>query len=161
MPKKARLGIILVTVLLALIFLYDLFSNTSDKQMLLENFGRYPLKVGVIAWPIIVLPLALVLFWMRKRWGWLLLMLYVAYSVSYNAWIVSHLLTEDGRTAMGDQLAPAPSPTVFIAGTIFYLLIFLFLCWKKLREIYQVSEGQMLAAMACGVGLTLVAMFVI
>lgn len=91
--------------------------------------------------PVVVLPIAAILFWSRNRTGWILVALFSTYS------ILSSILTLTMATNILYITNSGLEYKDFLISTIVKLLLFLFylatiiiLCTANIREIYHVNQ---------------------
>ena len=89
--------------------------------------GEWDFSMILYFLPLIIIPTATILFWLRKKIGWILLCIYLSYSVVNTIGLI--ILTWDVQSSVNsalDSLFPVTSPTIYIMTSfIFFLKSFL------------------------------------
>jgi hypothetical protein len=112
----------------------DLFSAiaTGDSH---EFFG-YTLYI----FPVLVELIAVLLFWLRKQSGWILLAAFCSFSVIGNLHGLYYAILLQFKESTFLNFFPAPSPVAYIISILFYLGTFLVLKKQDIREIYKINK---------------------
>jgi len=117
-----------------------------------KEFGlvKFMLSEDPIAWdlsmfeyflPLILLPIALILFWLRKKSGWILMAIYFTYSaVSAAGLIILTWNLEGSAIPALDDLLPQSSPISHIVTCLFFGAALWVLNQKKIRDHYNISK---------------------
>jgi len=134
--------------------IYRLYQQLGMFQIIFyEGFSDWDLSMVEYFFPIIILPVAIILFWKRNKIGWILLSIFLTYS-AFNAIVL--FLMNFGRQPSGipalENIFPTVSPAVYII-TLLFFGGFLFLnCKQGVRNIFKVSKQTMIAT----IGLTII-----
>lgn len=108
--------------------------------------------------PLILLPIAIVLFWQRKKIGWIFLAIFLTYStINIIALIYSILIHQSSGYPTIDNLFPRPSLTGPILTFVFFGGVLFTICKKNIREKFGVNIIHLIAS----IGITAVLMGVI
>jgi hypothetical protein len=131
--------LLLIIVLFSLVAILQITSNYSMLKYSLRDFKRHPLLAFVTAFPIVILPIALIIFSNRKRIGWILLAIYITFCATDSALLLVQHFTIDSIIRL-----------IFFVGTL------LLICNKKISETYSVSKKRKEITIIATVLLTLV-----
>jgi hypothetical protein len=116
-------------------FHYVLFETSPSLTLILSCLAGY-----------LYTPITVVLFWKRKKTGWLLLTIYLCLSVFLSLaglrqyWKLQGL-AED--MSLSRNLFPAVSPGPILLGLAFYTTLLLLICRPRLRVFYKVRKKLM------------------
>lgn len=150
-PEK----IIRLTILIfGCLIIYRLYQELGMFQIIFyEGISTWDLSMVEYFFPIIILPIAVTLYWKRKKIGWILLSIFLTYS-AFNAVVLFFMNL--GRETSGipalENLFPTVSSGVYIM-TLLFFGGFLFLnCKNGIRDIFKISKK----AMFITIGLTLI-----
>lgn len=133
--------------------IYRLYQQLGMFQIIYhEGFSDWDLSMVEYFFPIVILPIAVILFWKRKKLGWILLSIFLSYS-ALNAIVLFFMNL--GRQPSGipalENLFPTVSPVVYVM-TLLFFGGFLFLnCKAEVRNIFKITK----ATMTVTIGLTL------
>jgi hypothetical protein len=155
-------AILWISILMILLFLYQLYSQ----------FGllTYMFKYDAAKWdfsmamyflrPLVIMPVAAILFALRKRSGWVLLSGYFTY-LAFNTIALLYFEFRRPPDPSGplDQLLPSAPANSLIGWVIFNAGCLYFIYKKDVREIYNINTKNILTAACIGVLLTLSSMF--
>lgn len=150
-PEK----IIRLTILIfGCLAIYRLYQQFGMFQMIFhEGISDWDLSMTEYFFPIIILPIAVILFWKKNNVGWILLSIFLTYS-AFNAIVLFFMNL--GRQPSGipalENIFPTVSPAVYIM-TLLFFGGFLFLnCKDGVRDIFKISKQTMFVT----IGLTLI-----
>ncbi|WP_044400173.1 hypothetical protein [Lacinutrix sp. Hel_I_90] len=134
--------------------IYRLYQQLGMFQIIFhEGISDWDLSMIEYFFPIIILPIAVILYWKRNKIGWILLSIFLTYS-GFNAIVLFFMNL--GRQPSGipalENLFPTVSPAVYVM-TLLFFGGFLFLnCKEAVRNILKISKQTMLAT----IGFTLI-----
>lgn len=150
-PEK----IIRLTILIfGCLAIYRLYKELVMFQIIFhEGISDWDLSMLEYFFPIIILPIAVILYWKRNKIGWILLSIFLTYS-AFNAIVLFFMNL--GRQPSGipalESIFPTVSPFVYIA-TVLFFGGFLFLNSKiGIRDIFKITKKQMITT----IGLTII-----
>jgi hypothetical protein len=153
-------AILWVSILMILLFLYQLYSQFGLlKYMLTYDAAQWNFAMIMYFFrPLIVMPVAAILFVLRKKYGWVLLLGYLIY-LAFNTmallyFALKHPFEPGGRIS---QLLPSV-PTSLLGWAIFNAGCLYFMFKKDVREIYTITPKSIAIAAGFGVLLTLSSM---
>jgi|TARA_B110000971_G_scaffold92928_1_gene95597 hypothetical protein len=157
-PEK----IIRLTILIfGCLAIYRLYQQLGMFQIIFhEGISDWDLSMVEYFFPIIILPIAVILFWKRNKLGWLLLSIFFSYS-ALNAIVLFFMNL--GRQSSGntilENLFPTVSPAVYII-TLLFFGGFLFLnCKEGVRNVFKVSKKTMFATIGFTLFINLIYIF--
>ena len=106
--------------------------------------------------PLLLLSTSGILFWLRKKLGWILATVYFAVE---TAGTVSSYIVTINREPSGlpgfDEIYPTPSPTAYLWPLLLYGSATWAICKQELREVYLIDKKTMFIALGIGLGLLL------
>jgi hypothetical protein len=121
-----------------------------------------PLESSSYLLPHLLLPIATLMFWKRKRIGWILLAAFVVFAIVITlAALIQSFLWEPSGIAAFDNLFPRPSPTSFITQLILFIWTLYALCKTNIREAFSIDNQKMYASMIISGLVTLILMYVV
>jgi hypothetical protein len=148
-PTTERL-IRLVTIVFGLIAVFKWYSQFGlVKFMLTDNSAGWDLSMVEYFLPLILLPIALILFWLRKKSGWILMAAYLTYSTigAFGLIIMTWNMGPLGIPAI-DNLFPQTSPTTQILTTLFFGGTLWVLTKKEIKEHFNIKRQTTIAIIA-------------
>jgi len=102
--------------------------------------------------PLIIIPLTTILFWKRKKIGWIFLTLFLTYSATSSAGLfLTSLNTDYSTPSIFDDLFPQMIPTDYLFILLFYAGTLWVICKKDIRDIYTINEKSMFTSIAFSV----------
>jgi len=141
-PEKV---IRLIILIFAGISIYKIFTEFGMIYFILTN-GETKWDLSIIEYflPLIILPLAVILFWKRKKIGWILLSLFLTYSsvISVRLFFLTIGHQPIGLPAM-DSLFPLVSPIDYLFSLLFYGGTLWLICKENSREIFRIKKKEM------------------
>ncbi|WP_166965394.1 hypothetical protein [Yeosuana marina] len=127
--------------------IYRLYQQFGMFQVIFhEGISDWDFSMVEYFFPIIILPIAVILFWKRKKIGWILLSIFLTYS-AFNTVVLFFMNL--GRQPSGipalENLFPTVSSGVYIM-TLLFFGGFLFLnCKEEIRNFFKISKQTMIA----------------
>ena len=96
--------------------------------------------------PLLILPIATALFWQRKKYGWLLLFVFILYSglTAAGVFILEFRLTQIDATPLDDFLPK--SGLSYLGTVVFYSGCLWAISKPAIRELYGIDKRKMLKA---------------
>ena len=134
--------IISISLLIGLISIYLIFSQFG---LLLFMFGdsatRWDFSVILFIFPVILPPIAAILFFMRKSLGWLLICMLFTFSLIGNIrMLVFSLSVPMSYFSPINNLYPRSSAFTFMLTLLFYALLLWIICKREVREVFKISN---------------------
>jgi hypothetical protein len=120
--------------------------------MFTDSRADWDLSTFFYFFPLIILPIAIILFWKRKRIGWVLLSIFNSYSVIGALCI---FITEVGRERTPglevlDNLFQTPPPIYYLIGSIIWGAILYTLLKKEIRKKYNIDQTRLFISIGIG-----------
>ncbi|MES2113150.1 MAG: hypothetical protein V4577_30645 [Bacteroidota bacterium] len=156
-------AILWLSILMILAFLYQLYLQFGLlKYMLTNDSAKWDSTMAMyFIRPLVVMPVAAILFALRKNTGWVLLSGYLTY-LAINTVALLYMdfkyQPEPGISTPLDRLQPSAPSNSLIGWSIFIAGCLYFIYKKDVREIYNISQKNILVAVAIGVVLMLSSM---
>ena len=138
----------LISIVFGAISFYQIYKEFNFITSLFTfNSGHWDLWVVSYLLPMIFLPIAIVLFWIRKKIGWILLTIFLTYSV-INAISLLYMILSNKSSGYSiiDSLFPSPSSTETILSLLFFGGALLTICKNSVREKYKIDKRQLIAS---------------
>ncbi len=158
---SAPKAILWISILMILLTLYQLYSQFGLlKYMFTYGSGKWSFAMIMYFFrPLIVAPIAAVLFALREKYGWVLLsgyFIYLAVNTLALLYLAFRTPTRPGDAVSG--LSPSVSVDSLLGWAIFNAGCLYFMFKKDVREIYYVNTKSIVIAAGFGVLLTLSSM---
>jgi hypothetical protein len=136
--------ILLIGIVFAVIAIYSLVKSADAIFFYLQYLAQYPLETLLLVFPLLVLPVAVVGFLIRKPLGWILLATYLSFSIISTAWTFIHSIRWQpaGLTA-ADKVFRHPSPIVILIQLLFLSGTLYAICRNDIRAIYRIDKQKM------------------
>lgn len=125
--------------------MYRLLDQFEMFQFLLANSeAEWDLSMVEYFIPVILLPIAVVLFWRRRKIGWILLSIFLMYS-ALNAIILffMNLGTQPSGIPALEEIFPTVSPAVYFMTLLFFGGFLYLICKQGVRNIFKVPKQTM------------------
>jgi hypothetical protein len=155
-PPSSDKRIKAIAIFIGIILLYQIYKDFGLLSLMLSGKGKWDFSMVLYAVPFIFLPIAGLLFWWRKKNGWILAMIYFSNSaMGAMLLFLTTLNRKPTNIPILDALFPTTSPFVYV--TIFLIsggLTWL-LCQKEMRTVYQIDQKAMFTALGIGIGVSL------
>lgn len=152
-PISLKRQIIMIACLYSLFALQFIWSWGPNFQFLKE----YPAALIEIGFlidmiPSVLVPIAVILFWIRKKAGWLLLNCYTAYFLISNIFTLGYFATYEPAYTIGPNLLPLRPPILPILIQTILAAVLLWLMNKEsFRAAFSVKKIQGHRTMGLGV----------
>ena len=135
-----------IVIVFSGIFLYQLITGFGMIRAYVKDIPQFPFESSLFLFPFIIIPIAIIIFWKRKTMGWILLTIFLTFSVVAALWGLFFSITWKPSGSGFDSLFPKPSPFTYIVQLIFLGGTQYVICKQKIREIFNINEEKMLMA---------------
>jgi hypothetical protein len=146
----------IVSILFAGLFLFQLYKEFGMISfMFTDSKAKWDFSMILYFLPLVLVPVAIILFFKRKRAGWTLLAIFLTYAAvsSVGLFILTLNMEPSGIPAL-DSLSPQASPATQIFNLLFFAGILWVICKHNIREIYFVDKKYMFKTIGISVVLT-------
>ncbi|MCB9195067.1 MAG: hypothetical protein H6600_09415 [Flavobacteriales bacterium] len=110
-------------------------------SILTDDKGGWDLSIVEYFLPLILLPAAIILFWLRKKSGWILMASYLTYStISTIGLTIMTWNMQPSRIASIDNLFPQTSPITLMMTALFFGGTLWILTKKEIKELYEINK---------------------
>ncbi|MEI6123898.1 MAG: hypothetical protein WCQ95_09720 [Bacteroidota bacterium] len=146
----------LISIVFGAISVYKIYNEFNFITSLFTyNSGHWDLWTVLYILPLIFLPIAIVLFWRRKKIGWILLVVFLTYSIiNLIALIYVIINSKSSGSPIIDSIFPRPSFIEPILVLIFFGGALLTICKKNVREKYGIDNRHLIASIGITTVLT-------
>ena len=142
-----------ITAIFLLIgFLHEIWGDFGMLRfMVADRSARWDISMILYFLPMVVLPVAGLLFWLRKKYGWVLVTIYLSYSTIgvISLFFMAVRYKPSGIATLDSLYTLAPVAVYFVVTLLLGAMIYM-LCRKNIREIYAVNNQVMYTAIAVG-----------
>lgn len=150
-----------ISVFLGGLFLYRVCNDFSLLQfMFTKENAKWDWSTVLIFIPWIILPIASILFWLKKKPGWILTAFFFSYT---TANVILALWMEYSRKPSGipalDALFPSTSPMTYIGTILFFGGLTRVVCRQDIRELFEIDNPTMKFTIGIGVVIVLLMAF--
>jgi hypothetical protein len=155
-PTAERL-IRLITIVFGLMAIFKWYNQFGlVKFMLTDKSAGWDLSMVEYFLPLILLPVATILFWLRKKSGWILMAAYLTYSAisAFGLIIMTWNMEPLGVPAL-DNIYPQTSPTTQILTTLFFGGTLWVLIKTEIKKHYNINRQTAIATIAIAAVLTI------
>lgn len=158
-PIKTDKLINLISILFGGIALYQIIKEFGMLKFMFSGQGEWDFSMGLYFLPLVLIPTASILFWLRKKFGWILLNFYLCFSVvnSISLIIMTWNMKQTGNAAL-DSLFPVTSPIVYIMTSLFFIGTLWVINMQDLKEKYQIDKKTMIGTIVISVAISLLIM---
>lgn len=133
-----------VAVVLSFIFLYTIVSHYGMIKAYISDIPRFPYQSFLFLFPLAVQLVAIITFWKKHRAGWILLTIYLTFSIVTTLWLLYFIITwEPSGFAVVDNIFLKPPLTETIIRLLFLVGTLVVICRLKLREVFSVNDQKM------------------
>ena len=150
-----------ISIAFGLLFLFQAFTQVGLILFIFTNSqSKWDFSVVAYLLPVLVLPVATLLFWRRKKYGWILLSIFLSYSVLTT--VVSFILdfrSQHSGVEVIDNLFPATSPTTYLVRIFLFGGCLWLLCKNSIREVYAINKQTILVTTGIGIAVTGIIIF--
>ena len=131
-----------ITIIFGGIAIYRIFNQFSFFHfMFTDGISKWDWSIAEYIVPLLALPIAVVLFWKRKKAGWFLMAIFLTYSaVSALGMLIINLDRKPSGIVALDSIFPTVSPMSFLLAMLFYMVVLWLIYKNKIRDIFKVSE---------------------
>ncbi|KIC92007.1 hypothetical protein [Flavihumibacter solisilvae] len=134
----------LIVIVFTALFLYQITYEYKNLILYIEDIPGFPMISFLYLFPIVILPIAVWNFWKRKSIGWMLLTIFLCYSIAGTLLTVYQYLSWQPSGYSGlDNLFPRPSPTVYLLHLLFLTGTLYVICKEDMRNIFLINKNKM------------------
>jgi len=152
----------IISILFGGLFLFQLYREFGMLRfMITDSYAEWDFSMVLYFFPLIVIPTAAILFYMKKKIGWLLLSIFLTYSAvsAIGQFILTMNMKLSGIEAL-DNLFPPISSVTYIIVFAFFVGIIWAISRESVRIVYSVSKQTMIltvaiTALIVGFGITI------
>jgi len=131
-----------MAIFIGLISIYQIYNQMG---LLFFMFGdsaaRWDWSVLLYFFPVILPPVAAILFFMRKSMGWLLLAMFFVFSLLGNIRMLFFSLSIPRSDIEAiNNLYPRSSATAFFLTALFYAALLWVICTREIREAFMINN---------------------
>lgn len=136
----------LTTLIFGGISIYRIFKEFGMLRYLLtESIGKWDLSMIEYFFPLIILPLATILFWKRKKIGWILLSIFLTYSaVNAIGLFFINLGRQPSEINVLNSIFSTVSPIAYLITLLFFGGTLWLICKANIRDVFQITKKTML-----------------
>jgi hypothetical protein len=137
----------IIVIAFGVLFLYQFIKDFKIILLYIKDIPEFLLESGFYLLPYFLLPIATLMFWKRKRIGWILLAAFVVFSTVITlVMLIQSFLWSSSGIAVFDNLFPRPSTTSFIIPLILFIWTLAVLCKIHIREAFSIDNKKMYAS---------------
>lgn len=146
-----------VTLGFTCLFLYKLITEFRILiWMFTDSSADWDLSAFFYFFPLVILPITILLFWKRKQYGWIILSVFISYSVSGALFI---FISEIGRKKTTgfealEDLIQTPPPVYYLVGAIIWGAILFTISKKEIREKFNIDQIKLWLSIGIGAFIT-------
>jgi hypothetical protein len=136
-----------IVLIFSFFYLYRLVNNYEDLIFYLREFQQFAYEMPVILLEYIVLPVGIFAFFKRKIAGWIIIAIYLSFSMVSLSWFLYEILTWEAPAFefLDAEFRPSPVPSLvqllFAAGMLYAI------CRIEIREKFSVDQIIMMATL--------------
>jgi len=150
-----------ISIAFGLLFLFQAFTQIGLIGFILtDSHSKWDFSVVVYLLPVLVLPVATFLFWRQKKYGWILLFIFLIYSVLTT--IVSFILdfrSQHSGVEVIDNLFPVTSPATYLVRIFLFGACLWLICKNNIREVYTINKQTILITAGIAITVTGIIIF--
>lgn len=161
--QSSNKTILIISIVLALIFLIDIYQNYPlIFYILTDSEASWEPSMFLYYSPIILLPIGIVFFWLRKQFGWWVLSIYFLNILIY---VITGMITYTYMSSSNDFFSswmPQNTFSAYAWPLIFNGGLFWVICKENIRSVYNIDKKKMFTAIGISVvftAITMVGMF--
>jgi hypothetical protein len=137
----------LITIVFSGIFIIQVLSEFSTITDYTQDLVRFPLVGFLVLFPFILLPVGILTFCKRKSLGWILLAIYLTFSIVGILWVLLNpSYWRQSSSAITEKLFPGPSSVSYLFQLLFLLAILYTICKYNVREAFLITQNKMTKA---------------
>lgn len=130
-----------ITIMFSFFFLNNFFSEYSLHVAYIKDFNRFPEESTVYLLPHILWLMAIITFGLRKKVGWILLVIFLSFLTMSTFWMfMSDFNRGRSQYSVFNEMFEHVSVTTFLITMLFIAGNLYVLCKKKIRDVYSVSS---------------------
>ena len=149
----------LITLVFTGLLIYKIAANSDLFYGLLKGDSHERFGYTLYLFPILVEIIAIILFWLRKQTGWILLATFCSYSLIDHLYGLYYSTTSQFRESIFSNFFRPPPPTAFIISILFYLGTLFVLKRLDIKEIYKIDKQRMQNSLILGTIIGVVFLF--
>lgn len=147
--------ILRITLWFGIVALFTLCKEYSFLKFMID-MGKWDVSAVLTVLPIVILPIASILFWFRKKAGWFMLTAISTYTVvSIVPIIVMWVNYKPSGIAALDNLSTLNSPVTYIIPAIIFGLVIWHLSKTDMRAVYNADKTLLFIAIGVGASVPL------
>lgn len=136
----------LIVIIFAGIFLYQFLTEFRTNLAYIKDISRFPFESIIILLPQVLLLVATIAFWRRKKIGWILLTVFLTFSIVCAMWLLFQSFNwKPSGFGDLDNLFPRPSPASYIIQLLFLIGTMYVMCKTNIREVFLIDKQNMAA----------------
>lgn len=127
-------------------FLYLFLKNFQLHFIYIKDFSRFPIDSILYFIPLLLLSSASLLFWKRKTSGWILLSIFLTFSIVTAVWaFINYFFWKPSGHEWIDKAFPKPDLIKLITLLVFVTGIQYVLCKENIKKVFKIDKNIMLA----------------
>ena len=145
-----------ISILFGILFLFQAFTQFGLILFIFtDKSSKWDFSIVLYLLPYILLPVAVFLFWRRKKSGWILLAIFLVYSalITIVTFLMELRARNPGESGI-DGLFPATSPVTYLVRLFIYCGCLWLICKNNIREIYAINNRNLLITIGIGLAVT-------
>ncbi|HNO70679.1 MAG TPA: hypothetical protein PKO16_02785 [Bacteroidia bacterium] len=132
-----------ICILLAIQWLYAVISQFSMlKFCITDNISNWDISLVLYLIPFVLIPTAIILFWLKKKLGWILLCAFLSYTAFSS--IYNFIIHYKSPSTTFDIIFPKPSTFIQIILIFYFGGALIYLCKKPIRDTYMIEKHIMI-----------------
>lgn len=133
-----------IVIVFGSIFLYQFIGEFGANMVYIKEIPRFPFASISILFPKVLLLVATIAFWKRKKVGWTLLMVFITFSAVAASWLIHRALNwKPSGNDILDTISPRPALSNYISQLLFLVGTTYVLCKANIREVFSVDKEKM------------------
>jgi len=154
-PPSANRIIAILSIGFGVLFLYEIFNQLEYLEFILtDKFVSWDLKILLYLLNLIVLPLAVFLFWRRKKSGWVFFSILFTFSLLAALYSLTLLLKLNRVDNRVNDLLPVASPASILWNVLFFAGCLWLIYKNDIRVIYAIDKRAIIISTLIGIVLT-------
>lgn len=155
-PIKTDRLINLISILFGGIALYQIIKEFGMLKFMFSGQGEWDFSMVLYFLPLVMIPTASILFWLRKKFGWILLNFYLCFSAvnSISLILMTWNMKPTGNAAL-DSLFPVTSPIVYIMTSLFFIGTLWLINKQDLKVKFRIDKKTMIGTIVFSVAISL------
>lgn len=152
----------IISILLGVMFLFRLYGQFGMiRFMFTDCAAEWDFSTIFNYLPLLILATSAILFWMKKKAGWILAGVSLTHDTVAAIQMFCILLYRQSGEAnpLTDFLLPSVPPAYFMLASLFFIGMIVAICRKNIREVFSVGKPTMVLTITLTVfilGLTIV-----